>query len=225
MITLAELQQLSRSRADMEKSQFIKDDELTSYINHSIAELHDILVQSYGSEYNMKVVTFSLATNVESYPLSTVAPANDFYKLYGVDAQIDNTDWYSLTPFNFNERNKFSAGDIGGDLGPANIRYRLSGNNIIFAPTPDRNILCRMWYIPVAAKLVLPTDVLDSLNAYDEYIIVDVAIKMLQKAELDVSVLLNQKAALKQRIEDSSQNRDAGKSESISDIYAEEVKL
>ena len=47
-ITLAELRTQARNRADMESSEFVTDTELTDYINSSIAELHDILIQSYG---------------------------------------------------------------------------------------------------------------------------------------------------------------------------------
>lgn len=224
MVTLQELIDHSRSRADMEKSQFVDDVELTSYINHSIGELHDILVQSYGADYKVKTVQFQLTVNQDSYPIDDLIQDDDFYKLMGLDAKINFSDWTTLSPFNFNERNRFQHFNVSTYLGITNFRYRLSGNNIIFAPIPDNAMPVRMWYIPVAPRLVNPTDTLDDLNEYDEYIIVDVAIKMMQKAELDVSVLMNQKAALKRRIEEASQNRDAGKSDSVSDIYAEDYR-
>ena len=50
-MTLAELREASRQRADQENSQFISDSELNSYINQSYFELYDILVQSYGDDY------------------------------------------------------------------------------------------------------------------------------------------------------------------------------
>ena len=52
-------------------------------------------------------------------------------------------------------------------------------------------------------------------------VIVDCAIKMLNKEESDVSVLLAEKQLLKRRIEEVANNRDAGQAESISDIYIE----
>ena len=223
-VTLAELMAHSRSRADMENSSFVDDTELISYVNHSIGELHDILIQTYGADYSVKQVTFNLTNNVDSYPLSTLITAGDFYKLYGLDAKINNSDWTTLSPFNFNERNRFQHFNVSTYLGITNFRYRLNGSNVIFAPIPDSAMQVRMWYIPVAPRLVNLTDALDDLNEYDEYIIVDVAIKMLQKEESDVSVLLNQKAALKLRIEQAAQNRDAGKCDSISDIYAEDYR-
>jgi len=224
MITLEELIAHSRSRADMEKSQFIDNTELISYINHSISELHDILIQSYGADYSVKTVEFNLVNNQDTYAINDLIDDDDFYKLMGLDAKINNSDWTTLSPFNFNERNRFQHFNVSTYLGITNFRYRLSGSNIIFAPIPDSAMPCRMWYIPVAQKLTELTDTLDDLNDYDEYIICDVAIKMMQKAELDVSVLMAQKAALKRRIEEASQNRDAGKSDSVSDIYAEDYR-
>lgn len=223
-VTLSELMEHSRSRADMEVSGFVDDAELISYINHSIAELHDILIQTYGADYKVKKVSFSLTNQQDTYDLSTICTDDDFYKLLGIDAKLNYSDWTTLSPFNFNERNRFQHFSVSTYLGITNFRYRLSGNNLLFAPIPDSAIPIRVWYIPEAPKLVNLTDTLDDLNAYDEYIIVDVAIKMLQKEESDTSVLLEQKKALKRRIEEAAQNRDAGKSESVSDIYAEDYR-
>jgi hypothetical protein len=65
------------------------------------------------------------------------------------------------------------------------------------------------------------SDVLNDVNQYVEYVIVDAAIKMMQKEESDVSVLMLQKQALTKRIQEAAQNRDAGEPESVSDIYAD----
>ena len=72
-------------------------------------------------------------------------------------------------------------------------------------------------------KLTLDADTLSDLNQYAEYVIVDAAIKMAAKEETDVSVLAAQKAELRRRIEVMGQNRNADKSESVSDIYSENL--
>jgi hypothetical protein len=220
-ITLAELKTECRQRADMENSNFITPEELTSYINNSISELHDILIQAYESDYYIKEATFTTTNNQDTYALSTVIADNDFYKIRGVDAKLNNQDWSTLKPFQFNERNKRQ--NFGGwnYLGIANVRYRLVGSNITFTPIPDSNIECRIWYIPVAVTLNTDTDELQDLNNFSEYVIVDAAIKMMQKEESDTTVLQQQKAALKRRIEEAANNRDAGEGQAISDVYNE----
>jgi len=218
-ITLQELRSQSRDRADMKHSQFVTDSELNDYINASIAELHDILIQAYGEEYSVKSSTFTTSGSAESYALSTIIADNDFYKLKGIDAQLNGNLWTTLYPFNFNERNKYQTTGQFSYLGVTSLRYRIVGSNVNFTPTPDNGTAMRIWYSPVATKLTQDTDQLDDLNQYAEYVVVDAAIKMLQKEESDVSVLFAQKQALKRRIEEAANNRDAAMGESISDVY------
>jgi len=223
-ITLLQLRTEARQRSDMENSTFVKDSELNNYINNSISELHDLLIQAYDADYYIKSSTFSTAANAESYSLSTVITDDDFYKLRGVDAKLNNSEWFTLQPFTFNERNRRQNFGAWRYLGVSNVRYRLTGNTIRFTPIPDDAIECRIWYIPVASVLSNDTDTLDDLNNFSEYVIVDAAIKMLQKEESDTSVLERQKAALKRRIEEAANNRDAGQGESISDVHSDNAE-
>lgn len=232
-ITLSQLRQQARERADMTNSTFVTDTELNSYVNKSLAELYDILVQCYGSDYyTADPVYFYAQTGVENYDIPTIlaggyggsgiSTGHTFYKLAGLDAKVTSQEWSTLKPYMFNERNRFQRFGIWDRLGITNLRYRLIGNNIKFAPVPTSQCPLRIWYVPAAPILVADADVYDDLNQFAEYIIVDAAIKMLQKEESDVSVLLAEKAALKRRIEEAGQNRDAGKPESIGDIYIED---
>lgn len=214
-ISLSDLRLRSRQKADRENSNFIEDEELNFMINGSVAELHDLLVSANSADYSISEYPFNTVANTDTYTLP-----EDFYKLKGVDAQITSDKWYSMRPFNFNERNRNNDVTWGLINGP-NIRYRLLGDNIKFSPAPEANYPIKLWYTPVAPKLVNDNDTLKDLNFYSDYVIVDVAIKYLQKEESDVSVLMQQKAELKRRIEIMANNRDEGQPESVSDIYAE----
>lgn len=219
-ITLADLRTQSRQRSDMENSKFVSDTELTSYINSSIAELHDIMIQSYGNDYF--VIPFTFNTTIGQ---STYALPDGFYKLHGVDVKLNGQNFTTVKKFNFNERNRFNETVLWNVLGIPSIRYRIIGNNIVFSPIPDTDVEVQLWYTPVATKLVADADVLDDLNQYAEYVITDAAIKMMQKEESDVTVLAAQKTALLQRITYASQNRDAGEPESVQDVYNENEEL
>lgn len=215
MITLLELRNRSRQRSDMETSDLVSDSELNGYINSSIAELHDLLVSAYGADYFLSEHSFTTGPSTTDYAL----PA-DFYKLKGVDVRIQNNNWFSVRPFNFNERNRNQDLTWGLLTGPS-IRYRLMGSNLKFSPAPDTTYAARIWYVPKATVLVADSDSYDDLNQYAEYVVVDAAIKMLQKEESDVSVLMTQKAALKRRLEEMAGDRDVGQPGTVSDIYAE----
>ena len=85
-ITESSLVTRVRQRADMESNNFVSDIEVQTYINGSIAELHDLLIQVYGQDYYVSSNTFTTTAGTDTYALSTSAGA-DFYKLRGMDAK------------------------------------------------------------------------------------------------------------------------------------------
>lgn len=219
--TLSQLRTMCRQKADMETSQFVSDSELTGLINLSLTELYDLWVRAYGEDYFIAdPFSISVVPGTADYSLPST-----FYKMRGVDARIGSSgQWYSLKPFNFNERNRNQ--DIAVDLmaGP-NLRYKLFGNKIRFSPTPNSNTNVQVWFIPQFAFLVNDSDVFTDINGSIEYVILDVAIKMLLKEESDPSALMNQKLAIQQRLQNMAANRDLGQSLSVSDIYSENSSI
>lgn len=215
-ITLLELRTQARQLADMEDNNFVTDSELNNYINFGIAELHDILVESYGSDYYLNSSSGTTVSGTADYALPS-----DFYKLRGVDIKLNGSDWYNIKPFNFNERNRFEDFGSWTLMGLTNIRYRLLGNNVRFTPAPDGALDYRLWYIPVATKLSADSDSLNDINQYSDFVIITAAMKMLNKEESDVSTLAAERQRIINRLEHAAQNRDAGEPESISDVHAD----
>lgn len=214
-ITLLQLRTEAKYRSDMTNSTFIDDSEWNSYINSGIADLHDLLIACYMADYYTKSTTFVTVANQENYALPS-----DFYQLRGVDIALNGTDYFSVSRFNFNERNRNT--DMNwGIIGGPTLRYRLVGNNLKFTPAPDGVYQGRIWYTPVATKLVADGDMLADLNQYYEYVVVHAALMAGQKEETDISVLAALKADLRKRIESMASGRDADKADSIQDIYAE----
>jgi len=212
-----------RQRADMEENYFVSDVEVQTYINAGLAELHDLLIQTYGQDYYISNSTFTTTSGVYSYAISSNIGA-DFYKLRGVDAKLNGSIWSTLIPFNFNERNLNQEGTLSNIWGLSNTRYRLVGENLVFSPTPTSGIEIKIWYIPTTQQFNSSTPAsssttFDDINGYAEYVIIDAAIKCLQKEESDVQVLFAQKTAMKRRIEEAANNRDAGSPLSVSDVY------
>lgn len=222
-ITLAQLKTQARQRADLEDNDFVTDSELTGYINNSLAELYDLLIAAYDGDYYIESVDFTTTSGVENYALpngTNYSAAKAIYKLKGVDAKIVGNSWFSLKPFNFNERNRNSDYSWGLLNGPT-VRYRMVGSNLRFNPAPNSAIQVRVWYVPVAPVLTADSDTFEDLNAWSEYVVIDAAIKCKIKEDLDFQALQLQKESIAKRIREMAQNRDAGKPESISDVYAE----
>lgn len=204
MATLAEIRLEAQQRADMVNSDFVTDAEWLSYINGSLAELYDVLLQKYGADYYVATPYEFTTTTAERYPL----PA-DFYKLLGVDLRWPGapSGYIALRPFNFAERNNF--GSSGAPAVAREIRYRLNGNNLWLRPSPQAGQGMVLHYAPRLTRLVNDSDVADGVSGWEQLVVVDAARKALIKEESDVSALLAEKADLVARIEAAAENRDA----------------
>jgi hypothetical protein len=221
-VTLSSLRTQVRERADMQNSLFVTDTELDLYINNSAWELYDIVVSKFEDQF---VYTDSITGLPPEYAITDVAqnwftlPAN-FYKLRGVDRQQDsNSDsWFTLSKWNFAERNNFLDRGVRALYGVATASYRVLGQKVTILPQSDSAGTYRLWYIPKMTTLTSGVDLDASIEMWSEYIVVDAAMKCLIKEESDTSMLMAVKQALLQRIESMAANRDAGSPEKIADV-------
>ena len=201
----------------MENSTFVTDAEVTSYINRSYAELYDLLIEQYGEDYSVSSSTIT-TTSATDYALP-----GTFYKLVGVDLLVagthgqSNAEYVTLLPYQFAERNRYSAAVVGLIQPTDSFRYKILGGNIRFI-RPDANRTVVLYFHPAITFLSGDSDTLDGVNGWEEYIIVDSAIKCLKKEESDASELMVVKAELKDRIHRMAAQRDVGHSERISDV-------
>lgn len=217
-VSLGQIRLYAQQRADMVNSDYITTQEWNTYINHSYNELYDMLVQVYGDEYFVSSTAFQTDGRVPgNYPL----PAN-IYKLMGVDLGVSPTNfaWITLRKFPFIQRNRYLYGNMPATVFPCgtNLKYRMVGSNIELIPNPQANQTVQLWYVPRPLTLLADSDILDAVSGWDEVIVVDAAIKALNKEESDVSVLMAQKQALIQRIQSAASNRDQGMPEVVSDV-------
>ena len=219
--TLQNLIDRVRQRADMEGSTFVTDAEVIGYINVAMAEIHDILVDRY-EDYYVSSESFTLpADNPGTLP-------NAFYKALGVDFNAGGTT-YRLRRFSFQERNVYnSPAMVAGRV--TNTLYAIQGAEIKFIPSPTVSGTATLYYVPEAQQFAtsgsgfMDVTVVTTAPAvafgYEEYVVVDAAIKCLQKEESDVQMLMVQKQQLKERIENAASNRDQGEPTAITDSRA-----
>jgi len=201
--TLTQFRTRVRERANMEGSQFVTDTELTGYINSSASELYDLLVSRF-ADYYLSDTAVTVTTG-SSIPL----PVN-FYKLRGLDLDLGGGDYQTLRQFNFNERNKATDDLRVLQRGVSQLRYRVQGNTISLTPADQATNRYRIWFVPLMPLLVANADSFDGVNGWEEYVVVDAAIKCLQKEESSTTDLERQKGALIKRIEAMAADRDAG---------------
>jgi len=197
----------------MEDTEFITDSELNTYINASITELYDMLVATNEDYYTkLPVPEYTVSSGANTLDLPT-----DFYKLRGIDLKL-GTDYIPLYQYNFTERNAVQRSDLARFLIDAPVQYRVIGSKIFFLPESEAPGTYKLWYVPRFTKLSLDADTFDGINGWEEYVIVDVVIKMLNKEESDVSPFIKAKEDLIKRINSMAGDRDLGSPEKISDV-------
>jgi hypothetical protein len=209
-VTLAQFRERARERADMENSKFVSDAELNRYVNASIQELYDLLIASRGENYYIDSDSFT-TTNTDTYALPS-----DFLKLMGVDLVTSANKAYTLRAFNWSERNRYREPYYINDN--ANIMYQIRGSNIVLTPQPATGKIIKVWYIPRAAILVSDNDSYDGINGWEEYVVIDAAIKMRVKEESPIDELLIAKQDMKSRVMSASSARDSSEPARVSDV-------
>jgi hypothetical protein len=210
-MNLAQLRDEVRRRADMEHTQFVTDDELNVQINQSYSQLYDILVSRFEDYYSSKVtVTIGSGSTFQ-------APA-DMYKVRGLDYSLGGNEYLTLTKFNFQERNLAARTFNRIAYGERLITYRLMGQTFYIEPEDQATGTYRLWYIPRYTPLVSDSDEMGDVLDFEDYVIVDAAIKCIVKEESDPSALMAINKATEQRIVNMAANRDAGSPERVTDV-------
>jgi hypothetical protein len=226
--TLSELRTSSQQRANLENSQFVTTSEWNSYINDSIKELYDLIIQKYGNDYYVNNVTFQTDGTTYLYPLpdgTLYSGATPFYKFLGLDLALSVTldSYVTIRSFSFQDRNKYAVPNFQSFYGVTNLRYRMQGNNLWLTPIPAAGQTLRLWYVPRSITLVSDSDETDCYGGWNEYVIIDAAIKAMIKQELDITALAGQKMMMIQRIESAAENRDAGNPACVTDAASTDL--
>lgn len=206
-VTLSYLKEQVRARADQQNSQFIQDAELTDFINGSASSLYDQLVQA-AEDYFVKSATITIIAGQNEYTLPS-----DWYKTLGVDYLVNNKP-VPMSRFNFRDRHLYNYLDARPEI----VRYGIWGQELVFKPQAPKSATVVLWYVPTITKLVNDADLLDGVNGWEEYIILDSAIKCMIKEESDPSALMAQLQLVKDRIATMSKDRDQGEPQKTTDI-------
>jgi len=230
-MSLGEIRLHAQQRADRVNSNFLTTAEWNSNINQSMYELYDLMINQDPSYNIAPFAGFTSAANQYLYPLpdgklTFTDQANQpfvaapFYRLVGLDLglQSANNAWVTVKRFNEIDRNKYVYPNSASTIyGVFNCQYHILGNNLQIIPPPSSNQPFRILYTPRLKNLIVDTDIAEGVSGWIEYVIVDAAIKCLQKEESPIEHLMIQKQALIARIEASAANRDVGQADTISD--------
>jgi hypothetical protein len=192
----------------MQNSTFVSDTELNDFINASAAELYDILVDA-DEDYSTLTQVFTLSGSNNSEPLP-----DDFYKLRGVD-RVFGERLVPLRRMSFNDRGYRRYAYVN------QVRYLIMKDAIQIYPKESASGIYQIWYIPQYVPMVNDPDTFESIQGFDEYIVIDAAIKCKEKEESDTRGLKDEKEAIRIRVARMSQERDYGEPRPIEDVTRE----
>lgn len=297
-ISLGALRIQAKQRSDLENNPAVSDPEWNGYLSNSRKRLYNMLVAAYGNDYFVSAYYNFQLGNSQFYSLPDGTPsfvdengniASKVFKLIDVDLQYSASPsgWLTLKRFEEIERNKYAWSNVAVTwLGYTNLRYRLSGTNLMFAPTPMPGQGARIRYIPTPRNLqymlpgycvqgssvigsmsdttgvvggmncysflqnVVPNNttvlsvttttmtlssnalasvnantfamwtdatMVDGISGWDEFVILDSAIKAQIKQEGPSQELMAERQSMIAEIEAMAEGRDAGQAQHVSD--------
>lgn len=194
-VTVQSVVDRAKTHADMKSSGFISDAEALAMFNECYAELYDELVGSF-ENYFVSESNTTIAPGTDTYNL----PA-DFYKIVGVDFEVNSGTFITLRPFDESARNQ-----------------SITTNNTI----PSGTI--RMRYIPAPRIYTALSQTMDGVAGWDRLVGLLMAMDMLDAEESDSSAIARKYARTLQRVRDMAAPRDTGMPATVGDLSRPNVQ-
>ena len=228
-VTLAELKRQARELADQEPSlnTFVDETELREMINSSIDEWYGMVAMAVPERYEtLQSLTVgsgaASTTNINSTSGEALL-ATDHLATLSVDYVRNPTssnERFELRRLTYQERNLFTRRpNTGRALG-----YRLIQGNIRFNPVPTSSgETYEHRYVPVAPSLTSDADTLDGVNGWEQWIVHDVAARMLIKEESDESRVRAKQDRIERNIVAAMEQRIWGDSNRVTDVRRRHV--
>lgn len=193
LVTLLTLRTEVRQQSDQVNSLFCTDAELNQYIRNAYASLYGKIVQAFGNDYFVQTpaagYTFTTDGINQLFALPTTGGEQLVFKLLGAEVLVSGTSQYvSLTPFAFADRNRYS------------------GMN---SQIPQAGQTVRILYVPRPTLPTADADTIDGVNSWEESIIIDACLVAMAKEESDISAMLVRRKAMDDRLDAEIENRNA----------------
>lgn len=194
LVSVADIFRRARKKSDMTASAFFTDTDMFDLLNSSVTEMWDLVIEAYQNWYvSDPPYEFTLIPGQSSYDLPP-----DLYKVITVEEILSPTQSVIIFPFQELERNSIVSTDTG-NISASTIRLR---------------------YIPSAPVYSDLADEIDGFNGWDDLIVTDMAIAMLEAEESPTDALERRKQRLITRISSISKNRDVTIPGTVTDMSA-----
>lgn len=181
-------------------SAFVSDATIAEFLNQSISDLYDLLVGAFGDEYFEVQAVLTTTAGV-----STVALPSQFYKMTGLFWRESADRRVPVRKYTPVEAQAYETLFGWASQGP--VFYRIQAANVRFVPVPTGVHTLDLHFIGAPTRLAQDVDTFDGYGGWEEWVVVDAAMKCIEKEEGDISALALRKQQLTARIK-SAANRD-----------------
>lgn len=192
-VTLTNLLTKIRNRGELRTTGLFTDGELTEYINGSIAHLYDLISEADESLF-FTSSTISVVSGTDNYSL----PAT-YYRLLGVDVAYPQaaSGRVALERYNFRERHFYQ---LASPVQPYETRYEVRGGKLWLYPSPTWSGTIYLGFIATAPSLTTGSDTWDTINLWDEWVLLDVLVKCAGKRREDAQLWMARQEKVEARI-------------------------
>jgi hypothetical protein len=232
LVLQTELVTRSTKRANVVGHSLYEADELTTLVFESVAALYDKLIEVRGHAYYKRTAQLSTVDGERFVELP-----EDFYQLCSPPRCYASGQWRTLDPVEEHEIARllnvtastgttffYSLRGHGSD-GPG-VSSGASGavwDVIEILPVPRSVFLIEVDYVPTVQYQTIPPGegypdgavAYNGINGYEEWAVLDAAIKMKAKEGTDASDLVREKAAQEARIARLASFRDASRPKTV----------
>ncbi len=212
MATLLEIRTAAYQRANMEydasaqaEDRFVTDTEANALINKGYKELYGHLIRH--GMHRAESVEEITADGSETYPMP-----DDFYALLTVH-RVEDGHGYLLARHDHRQRPRTELGGV-----PA-TSYRVIGSTITFDPIPESGTY-EVRYVPIPGTLTDDDDTVDGVLGWEEYVVLYVAVKLLQKegSHQAAAALQSDMRELMSRIQDEAHAAEMSEGQVVQNV-------
>lgn len=187
----------------MEHGGLVSNAEWFRYVSGSYAELYDILIKAQPDFYS-KDYSFSTVSGVSDY-----STASDFYGDLGVDYKEQDGYYLELDYASGIERNNYDYLNTTDRSVAYHFMYNAASSSPILRllPAPRGGDVYRHRYTVRPTDITNSTTTIDGISGWEEYIVIDAAIKARIKEETPTGDLERQLARMRQRLDEMVDSR------------------
>lgn len=207
--TVAQTLLTARQRADVENSQHFGAAEELVLFNTAHAVLHSKKVM-LSEDQETRERTLYTAAGVTEYSVGS-----DFLKLVSVDLEVGDGSWAQVPRWTWSDRHRLLDNTM---LYERRCSYRMVGTRIHLLPVPDATRRVVIYYVRAPFEATETTETYEYGPGEHEWIVLDMAIKLLAKEESDPSLYLAERERLwAEVISPACATRDSSRAERIQD--------